>query len=111
MLTLDEMKKLQEDRAGSRVLEPYEVPVGMTVLSDDGKNKAQIVSVCNGTVFLGGPVIVGGVESLQMTVEEMKNNWLFELPNGNQIPCCVPDDSGIVTPSQAANQGFTKIEV
>ncbi len=99
-MTLEDIKKMQELRASAKAFSCEEMPVGMTIVTDDKQNKAIITGLNQGKIMLSNPVL-GGIDSL--TPKQLLDDWLFETPQGIMV-CGVPDDSGIVKPSDAGFQ-------
>lgn len=96
MLTLEDIKKLNEERAKCKPFEAIDVPIGVQVINDDFTIKTTIKAVVRGEIQFGGDV--GSTTS-----KELLDNWILIHPQGGIMVCGIPDDSGIVTPSDMAN--------
>ena len=100
MLELDEIKKLSEMKKKSEKLISDDIVIGMQITTDDFKNKATIIGLCDGKAVLSNRVYnEDGPTMLDM--DQLYNEWLFVLPNGSLIPCAVPpqQDKEIITPN------------
>jgi hypothetical protein len=98
-MTLEEIKKLTEARAIHEEFEGKHIPIGATIVTEDGENKATIVGVSDGMVCLSCGVL-GDSCVKKLTMKELLDQWLFETPQGLVI-CGLPPkkEEEIITPS------------
>ena len=99
-MELENAKKLKEGRAMSIPLTGKEMPVGMTVSTDDGMNKAMIIGLDDGKVCLSCTVLGGKVDKI--SPQQLLDDWVFETPQGLML-CGAQPKSDIITPE---NGGF-----
>ena len=69
-----------------------EVPLGITVIKDDGSIKGRVESADNKNIYTT-------MEKFpKLTFKTIYKDWLFETQPGNYMIAGKPDDSGIIVP-------------
>ena len=98
-MTLEQIKELREARAIHEPFKGQHIPVGATIVDEEGENKAMIVGVSDGMVCLSCGVL-GDANVKKISMKDLLANWLFETPNGLVI-CGLPPkkEEEIILPS------------
>lgn len=101
MLNLDQLEELKNERLKNRPWKPHEVPINMTIGTDDGKNFTTIKSIYTDKnkiiAELGGNIFYNGELCNKVSIIDLHKDFIGMHPNG-LIICGMPDDSGIITP-------------